>query len=56
MTGLIGLAAGHPTARTLFLYSDRNGNFDIYKQGVSERNADAIVSGTDREMGAANQP
>ncbi len=26
-------------SKTVFLYSDRNGDFDIYKQGVNQRNA-----------------
>ena len=26
--------------KTVFFYSDRNGSFDIFKQGVNERNAD----------------
>ena len=34
-----------PDSKTMFLYSDRNGDFDIYKQGVSERNADPVVTG-----------
>jgi Tol biopolymer transport system component len=35
--------------KTVFLYSDRNGSFDIYKQGVDERNADTIVSGPEEK-------
>lgn len=31
-------------SKSLFFYSDRNGNLDIYKQGVTERNAEAVVS------------
>lgn len=32
-------------SRTLLFYSDRSGNFDIFKQGVNDRAAEEIVSG-----------
>lgn len=32
-------------SRTLLFYSDRSGNFDIFKQGVHDRAAEEIVSG-----------
>ncbi|MGH9505207.1 MAG: hypothetical protein ACRD20_20330 [Terriglobales bacterium] len=34
-------------SKTLFFYSDRNGNFDIYRQGVTERSAEPLVSGSE---------
>ena len=34
-------------SKNVFLYSDRNGSFDIYKQGVSERNAEPVVTGAE---------
>ena len=43
-------------SKTLFLYSDRNGNFDIYKQGVSERNAEPIVTGPDQKWAPQISP
>ena len=42
-------------SKTMFLYSDRNGDFDIYKQGVSERNADPGHHRNRRKVGAADQ-
>ncbi len=38
-----------PDNKALFLYSDRNGNFDIYKQGLSERNAEPMATGPDQK-------
>ncbi len=38
-----------PDNKTLFLYSDRNGNFDIYKQGLSERNAEPMATGPEEK-------
>jgi len=31
-------------SKSILFYSDRNGTFDIYKQAISERNADAVIS------------
>jgi Tol biopolymer transport system component len=42
--------------KTVFLYSDRNGNFDIYKQGVTERNAEPIVSGPEEKWAPQISP
>ena len=42
--------------KTVFLYSDRNGNFDIYKQGVNDRNADALVTGPDEKWAPQVSP
>jgi Tol biopolymer transport system component len=33
--------------KTVFLYSDRNGSFDIFKQGINDRSAESVV--TDNE-------
>jgi dipeptidyl aminopeptidase/acylaminoacyl peptidase len=43
-------------SKTLFLYSDRNGNFDIYKQGVNERNAEPIATGSDEKWAPQISP
>ena len=40
----------------MFLYSDRNGNFDIYKQGVNERNAEPIVTGPEEKWAPQISP
>ena len=32
-------------SKTVFLYSDRNGNFDIFKQGLNNPNAEPVVTG-----------
>jgi Tol biopolymer transport system component len=42
--------------KTVFLYSDRNGNFDIYKQGVAERNAIAIIAGPEEKWAPQISP
>ena len=42
--------------KTVFLYSDRNGNFDVYKQGVDERNADPIVTGPEEKWAPQISP
>jgi len=43
-------------SKTVFLYSDRNGDFDIYKQGVNERNADPIVTGPEEKWSPQVSP
>lgn len=45
-----------PDGKTAFLYSDRNGNFDIYKQGVDERNAEPLVTGSDEKWAPQVSP
>jgi Tol biopolymer transport system component len=45
-----------PDSKTVFLYSDRNGNFDIYKQGVNDRNAEPIVTGSDEKWAPQISP
>jgi Tol biopolymer transport system component len=42
--------------KTVFLYSDRNGSFDIYKQGVNDRNADPIVTGSEEKWAPQLSP
>jgi hypothetical protein len=42
--------------KTVFLYSDRNGSFDIYKQGVNDRNADSIVTGSEEKWAPQLSP
>src|SRR5271167_68019 len=34
-----------PDGKAVLFYSNRNGSFDIFRQGVSERNPETIVSG-----------
>lgn len=43
-------------SKTLFLYSDRNGNFDIYKQGLNERNAESVATGPDEKWAPQLSP
>ena len=43
-------------AKTVFLYSDRNGNLDIYKQGVNDRNAETVVSGPEEKWSPQLSP
>jgi Tol biopolymer transport system component len=43
-------------SKTIFLYSDRNGHFDIYKQGVGERNAQPFVTGTEEKWAPQPSP
>ena len=43
-------------SKTMFLYSDRNGDFDIYKQGVSERNADPVITGQEEKWAPQISP
>ncbi len=38
-----------PDSKTVFLYSDRAENFDIYKQNVNDHNATAIVTGSEEK-------
>ncbi len=45
-----------PDSKTVFLYSDRNGSFDIYKQGVNDRNAEPIVSGPEEKWAPQISP
>ncbi len=43
-------------SKTVFLYSDRNGHFDIYKQGVGERNATPVVTGPEEKWAPQLSP
>lgn len=43
-------------SKTMFFYSDRNGSFDIYKQGVNERNAESLVTGTEEKWAPQVSP
>jgi Tol biopolymer transport system component len=45
-----------PDGKTVFLYSDRNGNFDIYKQGVNERSAEPVATGSDQKWAPQTSP
>jgi Tol biopolymer transport system component len=38
-------------SKAVFFHSDRNGNFDIFKQGLDQRTAEPIVVGPEDEMG-----
>ena len=43
-------------SKTVFFYSDRNGNLDIYKQGVNDRNAEPVVSGPEEKWSPQPSP
>jgi Tol biopolymer transport system component len=43
-------------SKTIFLYSDRNGNFDIYKQGPNDHNAQPIVTGPEEKQAPQISP
>ncbi|MGA9801225.1 MAG: hypothetical protein WBQ68_19570 [Terriglobales bacterium] len=45
-----------PDGKTVFLYSDRNGDFDIYKQGVNERNAETVIAGQEEKWAPQISP
>lgn len=45
-----------PDSKTIFLYSDRNGHFDIYRQGVGERNAQPLVTGAEEKWAPQISP
>jgi Tol biopolymer transport system component len=45
-----------PDSRTMFLYSDRKGNFDIYKQGPDDRDAEPIVTGPEEKRAPQISP
>src|SRR5215831_10200186 len=36
-------------SKTMFLYSDRNGNFDIFKQGLNSPNAEPVATGPEEK-------
>ena len=38
-------------SKAIFFHSDRNGNFDIFKQDLGQRTPEAIVAGPEDEMG-----
>jgi len=42
--------------KTVLLYSDRNRNFDIYKQGPGDRNAEPIVAGSQEKRAPQISP
>jgi len=42
--------------KTVFFYSDRNGTFDVFKQGVSERSAAPIVTGNEEKWAPQISP
>jgi Tol biopolymer transport system component len=43
-------------SKTMFLYSDRNGDFDIYRQGVGDRNADPVIAGPEEKWAPQISP
>jgi Tol biopolymer transport system component len=45
-----------PDSKTLFLYSDRKGTFDIYKQGPDDRDAEPIVTGPEEKRAPQVSP
>lgn len=42
--------------KTIFFYSDRNHTFDIYKQGITERNAEVLVSDSEEKWAPQASP
>lgn len=43
-------------SKTVFLYSDRAGNLDIYKQGVNDHNADPMVTSPEEKWAPQASP
>lgn len=43
-------------SKTVVFYSNRNGTFDIYKQGVNEKNAQTVVTGPDEKWAPQISP
>jgi Tol biopolymer transport system component len=43
-------------SKTVLLYSDRNGNFDIFRQGLSSPNAVPVVTGTEEKRSPQTSP
>lgn len=43
-------------SKTVFFYSDRSRNFDIYKQGVTEHNAEVLVSDSEEKWAPQSSP
>ena len=42
--------------KTVFFYSDRNGSFDIFKQGLNDRNAEPVVAGNEEKWAPQTSP
>jgi Tol biopolymer transport system component len=42
--------------KTVFFYSDRNGTFDIFRQGISGRNAEPVVTGSEEKWAPQISP
>jgi Tol biopolymer transport system component len=40
-----------PDSQAIFFSSDRNGSLDIFKQPLHQRNAEAVIAGSDDEVG-----
>jgi Tol biopolymer transport system component len=45
-----------PDSKTIYFYSDKSGTFDLYKQGVAERNATTVVSGPEEKWAPQLSP
>jgi Tol biopolymer transport system component len=45
-----------PDSKGVWFYSNRNGSFDIYRQGVTERNPETIVSGAEEKWAPQISP
>ncbi len=43
-------------SKTMFLYSDRNGNFDIFKQALNSPNAEPVVTGPEEKRAPQTSP
>lgn len=43
-------------SKTIFLYSDRLGTFDIYRQGIGDRNAEPMVTGPEEKWAPQASP
>jgi Tol biopolymer transport system component len=50
------LGGWSPDSKSLLFYSNRNGNFDLYRQKVSERSADAIGTGSEEKRNPQMSP
>jgi Tol biopolymer transport system component len=42
--------------KTLLFYSDRNGSFDIFRQGVSDRNPESVATGAEEKWAPQMSP
>ena len=43
-------------SKSLLLYSDRNGHFDVFRESVADRKTEAVASGTEEKWGPQQSP